>query len=91
MNRIKNLREDKDLRQADVAAAVGIDQRSLSKYETGKTHPDSETVIKLAAFFGVSCDYLLGVSEISIQGNAAIARELADIQRRLDAIVKYLN
>ena len=51
MNRIKSLREDRDLRQIDVAVAVGIDQRSLSNYETGKTNPDSDTVIKLAMFF----------------------------------------
>ena len=63
MNRIKNLREDRDLRQIDVAEAVGIDQRSLSNYETGKTNPDSETIVKLASFFGVTCDYLLGVSD----------------------------
>ena len=91
MNRIKSLREDRDLRQIDVAAAVGIDQRSLSNYETGKTNPDSETVIRLAAFFGVSCDYLLGVADISIAGNKAILRELADIQRRLETIKKYLS
>lgn len=59
MNRIKELREDMDLRQADVSAATGIDQRTLSNYETGKTNPDSFSIIKLANFFGVSTDYLL--------------------------------
>ena len=48
-----------DLRQADVSAATGIDQRTLSNYETGKTNPDSFSIIKLANFFGVSTDYLL--------------------------------
>ena len=47
MHRIKELREDRDLRQADVAAATGIDQRTLSNYETGKTNPDSFAIIKL--------------------------------------------
>ena len=91
MNRIKNLREDRDLRQIDVALAVGIDQRSLSNYETGKTNPDSEVIVKLANFFEVSCDYLLGVADVSITGNRAILRELSDIQRRLDVIKKHLN
>ena len=54
MNRIKSLREDRDLRQSDVAAATGIDQRTLSNYETGKTNPDSFAIIKLAEFFGVN-------------------------------------
>ena len=71
MNRIKELREDKDLRQTDVAAATGIDQRTLSNYETGKTNPDSFAIIKLAEFFGVTCDYLLGVNDISFTDKSA--------------------
>ena len=38
MLRIRDLREDMDLRQIDVAKATGIDQKTLSNYETGKTH-----------------------------------------------------
>lgn len=38
MNRIRDLREDMDLRQVDVAAATGIDQKTLSNYETGVSH-----------------------------------------------------
>lgn len=60
MNRIRDLREDRDLRQIDVSEAIGIDQRTLSNYETGKTNPDSFAIIKLADFFGVSADYLIG-------------------------------
>ncbi len=91
MNRIKDLREDRDLRQLDVATAVGIDQRSLSNYETGKTNPDSETVIKLASFFGVTCDYLLGVSDVNFSDHRAVVKELGDIKHRLDEIQKYLG
>ena len=91
MNRLKDLREDRDLRQADVASAVGIDQRSLSNYETGKTNPDSETVIKLAKFFGVTCDYLLGVSNINLLDHRAVIKELDDIKGRLEEIQKYLG
>ena len=91
MNRIKDLREDRDLRQLDVAQAVGIDQRSLSNYETGKTNPDSETVIKLANFFGVTCDYLLGVSNVNLMDHRAVIKELGDIKQRLEEIQKYLG
>ena len=41
MNRIRDLREDRDLRQIDVANAVGIDQQTISNYETERTRPDS--------------------------------------------------
>ena len=91
MNRIKSLREDRDLRQTDVAEAVGIDQRSLSNYETGKTNPDSETVVRLANFFGVSCDYLLGASDCNLLDNKAVARELEEIEKRLGEIRRYLG
>lgn len=91
MNRIRSLREDRDLRQLDVANAVGIDQRSLSNYETGKTNPDSETVVKLARFFGVTCDYLLGASDHSFQSPRAVLKELEDIRLRLEKIKRYLE
>ena len=59
-NRIKDLREDRDLKQSELARSTGIDQRTISNYETGKTKPDSESLIKLADFFDVSIDYLVG-------------------------------
>ncbi len=90
MHRIKELREDRDLRQCDVAAATGIDQRTLSNYETGKTNPDSYAIIKLAEFFGVTCDYLLGVNDVSINNTAALKKELNDIKKRLESISKGL-
>ena len=58
-NRIKELREDKDMKQSDLAQATGIDQRTISNYETGKTNPDAFALIQLADFFEVSIDYLL--------------------------------
>ena len=77
-NRIRALREDKDLRQSDVAQATGIDQRTISNYETGKSNPDSEALIRLADFFGVSIDYLVGRTDRNYfsadDRKAAIAR-----------------
>lgn len=90
-NRIRELREDRDLRQKDVAAATGIDQRSLSNYETGKTVPDGYVIVKLAQFFGVTCDYLLGVTERNLKNARAVIDEIDEICRRLDDVVRYLN
>ena len=91
MNRIRELREDRDLRQIDVALATEIDQKTLSNYETGKTNPDSYAIIRLADFFGVTCDYLLGVSERNIYNAADILNELDEIKNRIDGIKKFLN
>ena len=90
-NRIKSLREDRDLRQVDVAQKTGIDQRTLSNYETGKTKPDSDAIIILADFFGVSCDYLLGVTDTDLSTPTDIIKELKDIEARIAAVCKRLN
>lgn len=82
-NRIRALREDRDLRQMDVSIATGIDQKTLSNYETGKTNPDSYSIIRLAEFFGVSTDYLLGYSKFSIKSNGDIASRLEKIETEL--------
>ena len=90
-NRIRSLREDRDLRQVDVAEQTGIDQRSLSNYETGKTNPDSYAIIRLAEFFGVTCDYLLGVTDIDFRAPNSLIAEIESIEKRLQAIRKYLH
>lgn len=91
MNRIKDLREDMDLKQKDVAKVVKIDQRTLSNYETGNTYPDSRAIVKLAEFFNVSTDYLLGVSDNNFRNAADIAAKLDSIQKELDDIKKYIT
>lgn len=91
MNRIRALREDRDLRQIDVAQKTGIDQKTLSNYETGKTNPDSFSIVRLAEFFGVTTDYLLGYSQNSYQDLRPVVEELNQIQKKLDDIKRYLS
>lgn len=91
MNRIRDLREDMDLRQIDVAKATGIDQKTLSNYETGKTNPDSFAIIKLADFFGVSADYLLGRTPEHTPDTQNIISRLSKIQDELDKITSDIK
>lgn len=58
--RLTNLREKKNLYQKDIAEIFNIEQATVSNWENGKRIPDSEMLIKLAKFFEVSVDYLLG-------------------------------
>ena len=58
--RIRELRIQRNLQQKDLAAALEIAANTLSQYENGKREPDQETLIKLADYFGVTTDYLLG-------------------------------
>lgn len=61
--RLKDLREDKDLVQKEIAAFLGIDQRVYSNYEIGKREIPTRFVIQLARFYKVSTDYILGVTD----------------------------
>lgn len=91
MNRIRDLREDMDLRQIDVARATGIDQKTLSNYETGKTNPDSDAIIKLADFFGVSADFLLGRTAKNKPTAETLVKRIQRIQNELAVIMKDIE
>ena len=58
--RIRNLREDKDLNQRDLAELLRCTQACYSNYENGKRDIPTEVLNTLADFYGVSVDYLLG-------------------------------
>ena len=58
--RIRNLREDKDLRQEDLANMLNCTQACYSHYESGKRDIPTDVLQKLADFYEVSIDYLLG-------------------------------
>ena len=57
---IRNLREDSDKTQKELADYLNVKQTTYSKYELGKINIPVEVFIKLADFYNVSVDYLLG-------------------------------
>lgn len=59
-NRIRDLREDRDLTQKQVANILGMSQTGYSKYETGENDIPTQVLIKLADYYHTSVDYLLG-------------------------------
>ncbi len=63
--RLKDLREDNDLMQKEVAAILGIDQRVYSNYETGKREIPTRFVVTLAKYYKTSTDYILGLTNNS--------------------------
>jgi len=60
--RIRDLREDKDMSQTKMANILGMSQTGYSKYETGENDIPTTILIKLAEFHGTSTDYLLGLT-----------------------------
>lgn len=64
MLRLKELRVTKGVSQGDVAKYLGITQQAYANYERGARKPDPETITKLADYFEVTADYLLGRSDL---------------------------
>lgn len=62
MNKLKLLREEKNLLQEELGKVIGVSGRAIGNYEKGTRDMSTEIVIKLANFFNVSTDYLLGKS-----------------------------
>lgn len=54
------LRKEKKVSQQDIGNLVGISSQAVSKWESGNSEPDNESLIRIANFFDVSVDYLLG-------------------------------
>lgn len=79
---LKALRSSKDLSQKDLSVLLGVSQQTIGSWEVGRTSPDPEMINKIAQFFVVSTDYLLGND--SVPGYyrdaevAAIANEMKD-------------
>lgn len=94
--RLINLRKEKDSRrQADVAKALNISPSTYSTYEQGTREADHAMLLKLAKYYGVSIDYLLGLTD---QRQPISSSDLSDqfnaIQSQLDDTknpVQYLN
>ncbi|MBC3516465.1 helix-turn-helix domain-containing protein [Neobittarella massiliensis] len=67
-NRMRDLREDHDLSQRQVAAALGITQRKYSYIETGTQPLTEDILVGLAHFYGVSTDYILRLTDDAQSG-----------------------
>lgn len=57
--KLRTIREERDLSQADLAKAVGVHQRHVSAWENGINKPSLDNIMHLSKFFGVSIDYLV--------------------------------
>ncbi len=62
-NRIREIREDRDIKQSTLAAYLGVHQTTYSSYEIGKLSLTADVLIKLAKYYNTSVDYLLGLTD----------------------------
>lgn len=68
---LRTLREEKDLKQSDLASMLNISSSAYGFYERGKREPSLDSLIKLSEFFDVSIDYLLGLASESNPKNVS--------------------
>lgn len=96
MKALKELRKEKKILQKDVAKELNIKNTTYSNWEVGVSEPDIQSLKKLADFFGVSIDYLVGREAedgvVIVSGNELSKDEsaLIDKLRRLDPLNKEL-
>ena len=73
--RLRELRTKKDIGQKEVGAFLGVSDSSIRKYESGERTPDPDSLTKLAQYFAVTTDYLLGVSDDPRPHNPSTGKE----------------
>lgn len=80
--RLRALREAKHENQVDVGKALGVTSATISAYETGVREPPPAMLKRLADYFRVSTDYMLGRSDIATTGEVAPLYDAADLKAR---------
>ena len=60
--RLAQVRRSQNLTQEQLAEKLGVTRQAVSRWESDTAYPETDKIIRMAALFGVSCDYLLGVS-----------------------------
>ena len=83
--KIKLLREKRNMTQTDVAKELGITRSSVNAWEMGISVPSTQYVIELARLFGVSTDYLLGLNSTATVNVAGLS------DRQLSAVVELIS
>lgn len=77
MERLKKLRQSRNLSQQKLAEEFHISQQSIWKYENGISEPDIDTLLCLANYFNVSVDYLVGNSDIPEKADLITEQQLS--------------
>ncbi len=88
--KIRALRLEKGLTQAQLADMIGVVKGSISAYEQGKKHPSVEVLIKLCSVFDVSSDYLIGLSDtMNLMKSDLTDEQMAMIRSLIQELEKY--
>jgi len=81
--RLVELRNERGLRQKDVADSLAIAQPTYALYESGERKPSVSILIRMAYYFGVTTDYLLGLEDVRTHDKSMLIEMLNDREARL--------
>lgn len=81
--RLRELLEEKEITQSILATAIGVSRQSVGQWKNGKTVPDILDLQKLAKFFNVSADYLIGIDKPTEKGYSAMSENEQKFKRIL--------
>ena len=87
LKNLKLLRTKQNISQQQLADVIGVSQQSVNKYENHSVEPDIDTIIKIADYFSVTVDYLIGRTEI--QQTIDIFSEIHFNLEEINLINKY--
>lgn len=85
-NRIKKLRKARGITQAQAAYDLGLPQKTYCNYERDEREPNSTILVKLALYYGVSTDYLLGFTPKNEESPLLVNDERKALEERLDTL-----
>ena len=92
MKKLRELRMEKGYNQERMAMELNVSQTTISAFETGERRPDTDMLVRIARYFDVSTDYLLGLTEVkkplTTQEVSADESNLIHLYRRLSKINK---
>lgn len=91
MSRMKELREEKDITQEELAFALEISQQRVSKIERNKAPLSDRLIVKCAKYFGVTTDYFLGVSDLRVEIEMAQVNPERLNETRFQELVHYFT
>lgn len=88
MKTLKELRKSKNLTTTELAKLIHVSKRTIENYESGKTNPDYDTLKKLATFYNVTVDFVLGNENNVIFISEKEYQELLNVKKIIQNIEK---
>lgn len=89
--KLKMLRQQKEMNQLELGKIVGVGKTTISNYETGYSVPDLDTIIKLAEYFQVSTDYLLGLTDEIAEEQDEIKHTFGNLSKNEQELLEIFN